>query len=242
MLPAGLAPRSGEGPERGVPRVSTLLVTVLGDQRTWALQLRDIDFLSYKLHGKNTIQFPINRYPMMSPVVIKFLDWTSPNLMELESRVLGTKLATLGPKPSEQCHAVEVTTFSQSQPALYTWDCWEYVILRADWKRKRKVGLPVGGCPPCTSEPRFSPSGSDPGPEARRWLSILMMLVRGVSYAVHPPARHLHCTYGTDKVLGEEHPAWASCKWVALPGQLHPQPVPLLDPPASLRQRRAESQ
>lgn len=74
MLPVGLAPRSGEGPERGVPRVSTLLVTALGDQRTWALQLRGIYFLSYKLHGKNAIQFPMNRYPMMSPVVIKFLD------------------------------------------------------------------------------------------------------------------------------------------------------------------------
>ena len=32
--------------------------------------------------------------------------------MELESRVLGTQLAALGPEPSEQCHPVEVTTFS----------------------------------------------------------------------------------------------------------------------------------
>lgn len=84
--------------------MGALFVIPLGDLRTWALCCRDIYFLSYKIHGKNTISNSLVYHDEPSSSKI-------PGLKMLKYRVLGTKLAALGSDPSEGHHPVEGTTF-----------------------------------------------------------------------------------------------------------------------------------
>ena len=72
---------------------------------------------------------------------------------------------------------MEVIIFFSTRQ-LY-WDCWEHLILRADFKKEREKEVGAAGVGLCCVLPlglSFLPLG-DPGPENGWCISILMTLV-----------------------------------------------------------------
>lgn len=80
MLPVRLQ-EDQVGDQSRCPMGEFLLVTAQGAQRTLEPQIGDLYFLSYKPHGENTIESPINAYPMMAHVIPKSLARGSQNLL-----------------------------------------------------------------------------------------------------------------------------------------------------------------
>ena len=89
----------------------------------------------------------------------------------------GNRAGCFQPDPSEQHQPVEVIIFFSTRQ-LY-WDCWEHLILRADFKKEREKEVGAAGVGLCCVLPlglSFLPLG-DPGPENGWCISILMTLV-----------------------------------------------------------------
>ena len=151
---------------------------------------------------------------MMSPVVAKFLAWKSPKLMELEGRVLGTELAAFSRIPLSSISLWKWLSFLVPGSFIgIVGNTWSFELtLKKERERERKNwDLLVWG------SAVFSPKAS----VFSLWVTVAQK-PGGAFPSVRAPCGLPPSLATATQVSGERHPAWASCKWTSLTGQLPP--------------------